>query len=61
MKEYTILHGDGDVVDGLLNDLAKRGWVPTHFAMSSDNDADTFGVLLERDNRDSLAAPKGAS
>ncbi len=50
MKEYTILHGGGDVVDGLLNDLAKQGWVPAHFAMYSDNDVDTFGVLLERDS-----------
>ena len=52
MKEYKIAHNDNaEVLTDALNHVAKQGWVPTHFAMSSDNDTDTFGVLLERESR----------
>jgi hypothetical protein len=61
MKEYTVLNGTKREVTTDLNELAMLGWTPTHFAMGATEDVDTFGVLLERDSCDSLAAPKGDS
>ncbi len=57
MKEYTVLNGTKREVATDLNELVKMGWAPIHFAMGATEDVDTFGILLERDNRDSLAAP----
>lgn len=49
MKEYKVIQTrDTDLLTGELNNLTKRGWVPTHFAVSASNDVDTFAVLLER-------------
>ncbi|KKM82296.1 hypothetical protein LCGC14_1321020 [marine sediment metagenome] len=50
MKEYHIVSSELVKLTVKINEMAKRGWVPTHFAMSSDNDTDTFGVLLERES-----------
>ncbi len=52
MKEYHIVGSGLLNVMSKVNEMAKQGWVPTHFAMSSDNDTDTFGVLLERESRE---------
>ena len=50
MKEYTVLNGTKREIATDLNELAKMGWVPTHFAMGATEDVDTFGVLLERES-----------
>ncbi|KKL69489.1 hypothetical protein LCGC14_2114450 [marine sediment metagenome] len=50
MKEYHIVGSGLSNVISKINEMAKQGWVPTHFAMVTDNDVDTFGVLLERES-----------
>ena len=54
MKEYHIVGSRLLNVISKVNEMAKQGWVPTHFAMVTDNDVDTFGVLLERESREPI-------
>ena len=51
MKEYTVLNGTRNHIASDLNEAAKLGWVPIHFAMGATDEVDTFGILLERENR----------
>ncbi len=52
MKEYIIAHNhNAEVLTEALNREAKKGWVPTHFSVAAGPEADTYAVLLEREDR----------
>ena len=52
MKEYHIVSTGLVSLTTKINEMAKQGWVPTHFVMAADEGTDTFAVMLERESRE---------